>query len=170
MPDHPVSEPEAFAAWLARRGGYLHEARTQRINALIDHYGIAIEGRETDAVLFDLVSSLAEDFVPGFRITGDRPKGGRPKTWNFSAVVRLFYLVEERRARSNWRRSPHDACTSLAGEGQPYSDYRGDTLYRLYLKFKKERPALVRLATLAAQSRSDEIQVQGFRPTIKVSG
>ncbi len=161
--------------WIDRRNEYLAAARGKRIDALLARYGIdaSDEGRPTADVLFELVMALVDDLgIPGFRIAsdilGDKPKRGRPKKWNFSEEARLLYEVAAARAR-NPRRSEHDACKSLAGPGQPYSGYDRNSLYRIYLRTKKARPAFVRTAELVAQGRSDEIQVVGFRPTIKVA-
>lgn len=169
-PPEYLSEEEALAVWFQQREDYLHAETMKRIAALLVRYDIDEEGRQPDAVLLDLVLALVEEFdVPGFRIAGDRPTGGRPRTWTFGAEARLLYLVADARTR-NPRLSARGACMRLVAPGRQYSGQRGESLLRKYQEIKKKKPALVKMVELVAQGRSDEIQAVGFAPTIKVTG
>ena len=171
-PRNQPSDETALALWLEQRDEYLNGERVKRIDALLERYGIdeSDKGRPSADVLLQLVMALIEDLdIPGFRIANDRPKGGRPITWNFAAKARLLHEVAAARSGKR-RRTERAVCFSLTAPGKPYSRYRPESLHRLYQKIKKENPGLVRMVELVAQGRGDEIQVVGFRPTIKVSG
>lgn len=151
---------EEIQRQIHEREDFIARARLQKIQTLIDFYGVE---PKSDDVWRDLCLRIAFDFISGFKIVEKKKKGAKKK-WDAAALYRLWYEVQEKGEDGI---NPHAACLHL-GRRKPWatlirSTNKGErnqkTLYGQYQA--AENSSLVRFMK-NVQPRVSSSQWQGF--------
>ena len=154
-------EFDAVRAFRERQIAHISSEGVRRVRALIQHYGIETGTRVSGDILLELVFAMAEDFgIPGFRTVHEHHRTGRKTTWGAAQQLALLDCVAQEKRRRK-KSSALSACMRLAAPGARYARYKGDSLYRIYQKAKKNYPEW---EELRASRYWDEIQSLALGP------
>ena len=113
----------------------------EKLDALFGFYQISphtIVGENPINPYIKLIIALAKEHIPGFKYKEDKPKPGRPNSWDADDIKRLFKDVAEYKQR-NPKHSIASTCANLMKSGSKYGGIENpESLKSTYLRFKRK--------------------------------
>ena len=169
-PIRPLPEPvnamlseEALRVYREEQSEHVLREKLRRVPELLKRYGIREslneKGELSSYATVDLLMSMAEEFVPGFRVAIN--KTGRRKRWTRALQYDLIVDVVTEQER-NKKLSQLGACMNLVKPGRRYHGYKGDSLYRIFQEAKQAFPGWKRFREMEAGK--DETRRVAFHP------
>ena len=169
-PIRPLPEPvnamlseEALRTYREEQSKHVLREQLRRIPELFRRYGIKASlsenGELSSYATVDLLISVAEEFVPGFRVSTN--KTGRRQRWTPARQYDLIVDVVTEQ-KKNKRLSQLGACMNLVEPGRRYHGYKGDSLYRIFQQAKQFFPGWKGFREMEAGQ--DETRRSAFHP------